>query len=174
MEQPNRKLGPIVVTFDESLGKYPLQASIQNKGRPEPKPLRGAIRLLELMGHGTLTEFPLKSGRRADILSLGAKGEIWIVEVKSGVPDFRSDHKWQDYLEWCDRFFFAVGPSFPACILPEAAGLMIADEYEAVLVKEPEETPLPGSRRKSLTLRFAHLAARRLSGREDPASVLDG
>ena len=163
-----------MVTFGSNAGKYPLQATIQNKGRPEPKPLRGAVRLLQSMGHGTLTEFPLKNGRRADILSLGEKGEIWIVEVKSGVPDFRADHKWQDYLEWCDRFFFAVGPSFPASILPEEAGLMIADEYEAVLVKDPEETPLPGSRRKALTLRFAHLAARRLSSRDDPVSGLDG
>ncbi len=163
-----------MVTFGGSAGKYPLQATIQNEGRPEPKPLRGTVRLLQSMGHGTLTEFPLRNGRRADILSLGEKGEIWIVEVKSGVPDFRADHKWQDYLEWCDRFFFAVGPSFPASILPEEAGLMIADDYEAVLVKDPEETPLRGSRRKALTLRFAHLAARRLSGRDDPVSVLDG
>jgi hypothetical protein len=128
----------------------------------------GAIRLLESMGHGALTEFPLRSGRRADILSIGEKGEIWIVEVKSGVPDFRSDHKWQDYLEWCDRFFFAVGPEFPAEILPMEAGLIIADEYEAILVQEPAATPLAGARRKALTLRFAHLAARRLSGRDDP------
>ena len=120
------------------------------------------------MGHGTLTEFPLKSGRRADILSLGAKGEIWIVEVKSGVPDFRSDHKWRDYLEWCDRFFFAVDPMFPTRILPADAGLLVADEYEAVLIREPEAAPLLGARRKALTLRFAHLAARRLSGQEDP------
>jgi hypothetical protein len=119
------------------------------------------------MGHGTLTEFPLKSGRRADILSLGTKGEIWIVEVKSGVPDFRSDHKWQDYLEWCDRFFFAVGPAFPTYILPADAGLLVADEYEAVLIREPDAAPLLAARRKALTLRFAHLAARRLSGRED-------
>ena len=88
-----------MVTLDESPGTSALQASSEGGGRPAPKPLRGAVRLLEAMGHGTLTEFPLKSGRRADILSLGAKGEIWIVEVKSGVPDFRSDHKWQDYLE---------------------------------------------------------------------------
>ena len=139
---------------------------MQNQGRRSPKPLRGAVRLLESLGHGTLTEFPLKSGRRADILSLGEKGEIWIVEVKSGVPDFRSDHKWQDYLEWCDRFFFAVGPEFPAAILPPEAGLMIAGEYEAVLAKEPETTPLLANRRKALTLRFAHLAARRLAGRD--------
>jgi len=92
------------------------------------------MRLLESLGHGALTEFPLKSGRRADILSLGAKGEIWIVEVKSGLPGYRAGHKWQDYLEWCDRFFFAVGPDFPAEILPEDAGLLISDEYEAVLV----------------------------------------
>jgi hypothetical protein len=127
-----------LVTFDEGPGTSPLRAIPESAGRPTPKPLRGAMRLLEAMGHGTLTEFPLKSGRRADILSLGAKGEIWIVEVKSGVPDFRSDHKWQDYLEWCDRFFFAVGPAFPTHILPADAGLLIADEYEAVLEREPE------------------------------------
>ncbi len=117
-------------------------------GRPAPKPLRGAVRLLEAMGHGTLTEFPLKSGRRADILSLGMKGEIWIVEVKSGVPDFRSDHKWRDYLEWCDRFFFAVDPSFPADILPGEAGLLIADGYEALLVREPEPSAARGRQAK--------------------------
>ncbi len=159
-----------MVTFDDSRGTSALQC--EGQGRCAPKPLRGAVRLLEAMGHGTLTEFPLKSGRRADILSLGGKGEIWIVEVKSGVPDFRSDHKWQDYLEWCDRFFFAVGPAFPTHILPEDAGLLIADEYEAVLVREPETVLLPGGRRKALTLRFAHLAARRLSGREDPLQGL--
>ncbi len=153
-----------MVTFEDPAAKISLPLS---GGRPAPKPLRGAVRLLELMGHGTLTEFPLKSGRRADILSLGMKGEIWIVEVKSGVPDFRSDHKWQDYLEWCDRFFFAVDPAFPADILPGSAGLLIADGYDAVLVREPEPAPLLSGRRKALTLRFARLAARRLSGRQD-------
>ncbi|WKW50731.1 MmcB family DNA repair protein [Rhodomicrobium lacus] len=126
------------------------------------------MRLLETLGHGALTEFPLKSGRRADILSIGTKGEIWIVEVKSGVPDFRSDHKWRDYREWCDRFFFAVGPAFPQEILPPEAGLLVSDEYEAVMMREPEASPIAASRRKSLTLHFALLAARRLSGRDDP------
>jgi hypothetical protein len=149
-------------------GAPSLLAMAEKAARPEPKPLRGAIRLLESMGHGALTEFPLRSGRRADILSIGEKGEIWIVEVKSGIPDFRSDRKWQDYLEWCDRFFFAVGPEFPAEILPMEAGLIISDEYEAILVQEPAATPLAGARRKALTLRFAHLAARRLSGRDSP------
>ncbi len=157
-----------MVKFENAPGKTSLLAFPQKNGRPEPKPLRGAVRFLEAMGHGALTEFPLKGGRRADILSVGSKGEIWIVEVKSGVPDFRSDHKWQDYLEWCDRFFFAVGPDFPAEILPGAAGLLIADGYEAILAREACETPLPGVRRKAVTLRFAHLAARRLSDCIDP------
>ncbi|MBI4724113.1 MAG: MmcB family DNA repair protein, partial [Rhodomicrobium sp.] len=154
-----------MVTFENGPGAASSDVSAPKFARPEPKPLRGAMRLLESMGHGALTEFPLKSGRRADILSLGAKGEIWIVEVKSGTADFRSDHKWQDYIEWCDRFFFAVGPTFPAGILPENAGLLIADEYEAILVREPDPAPLMTARRKALTLRFAHIAARRLSGR---------
>jgi hypothetical protein len=156
-----------VAKLEYESGAPLLLAAAEKMARAEPKPLRGAIRLLESMGHGALTEFPLRSGRRADILSIGAKGEIWIVEVKSGVLDFRSDHKWQDYLEWCDRFFFAVGPEFPAEILPMEAGLLISDEYEAILVQEPAATPLAGARRKALTLRFAHLAARRLSGRDD-------
>jgi hypothetical protein len=157
-----------VVKLEYGSGAPSLLAPAEKMARAEPKPLRGAFRLLESMGHGALTEFPLRSGRRADILSIGEKGEIWIIEVKSGVPDFRSDHKWQDYLEWCDRFFFAVGPEFPAKILPMEAGLIISDEYEAILVQEPAATPLAGARRKALTLRFAHLAARRLSGRDDP------
>ena len=157
-----------MVTFENRLNTNSLQAVFRNEGRPAPKPLRGAMRLLDAMGHGALMEFPLKSGRRADILSLGQGGEIWIVEVKSSIPDFRSDHKWQDYLEWCDRFFFAVGPDFPADMLPPFAGLVIADEYDGLLAREPEPMRLMGSRRKALTLRFAHLAARRLSGREDP------
>jgi hypothetical protein len=120
------------------------------------------------MGHAVLTEFPLKSGRRADLFSIDGKGELWIVEIKSGLPDFRADHKWQDYLEWCDRFFFAVGPDFPQAILPEDAGLFVAEGFEAVLVREPAPFTLPPARRKALTLRFAHLAARRLSRRDDP------
>jgi hypothetical protein len=124
--------------------------------------------LLEALGHGVLTEFPLRSGRRGDILSLGAKGEIWIVEVKSSVADFRADHKWRDYLEWCDRLVFAVGPEFPAAILPAEAGLIVSDEYEGIMTREPASTPLPAARRKALTLRFALLAARRLSGGDDP------
>ncbi len=160
-----------MVTFEQSAGKTSLLAFAVKQARAEPKPLRGAVRLLESLGHGALTEFPLKSGRRADILSLGQKGEVWIVEVKSGLPDFRADHKWQDYLEWCDRFFFAVGPEFPVAILPDEAGLLIADGYEAMIVREPAPAPLCGARRKALTLRFAHLAARRLSGQSDPGGL---
>jgi hypothetical protein len=158
----------ILVTFCYESGKTSLLASPELLGRREPKPLRGAIRLLEAMGHGVLTEFPLKSGRRADILSLSGTGEIWIVEVKSGIQDFRSDNKWQGYLAWCDRFFFAAGPDFPIEILPGTTGLLVADSYEAVLVRESAVTPLAGATRKALTLRFAHLAARRLSGLARP------
>jgi hypothetical protein len=155
------------VASDRGASATPILVS-PSLARPAPRPQRGAIRLLETLGHGALTEFPLRSGRRADILSIGMKGEVWIVEVKSGVPDFRADHKWQDYLEWCDRFFFAVGPDFPQEILPPEAGLLVSDEYEAVMLREPDVLSLAASRRKSLMLRFALLAARRLSGRDDP------
>ncbi|MBC8050375.1 MAG: MmcB family DNA repair protein [Chitinophagales bacterium] len=140
---------------------------LENRSRPVPRPLRGAMRLLHALGHSTLIEFPLKSGRRADIFALGQAGEIWIVEVKSGVPDFRCDRKWPEYREWCDRLFFAVGPEFPQDILPPDVGILIADEYEAIVLSDAEAMPLPSARRKALTLRFAHLAARRLYTPDD-------
>lgn len=154
--------------FENTPTNISLQPEPQRRFRGEPRPLRGALRLLESMGHAALTEFPLKSGRRADIFSLDDKGGVWIVEVKSGIPDYRSDRKWQDYLEWCEKFFFAVTPEFPSEILPQDAGLIIADGYEAMLLREPVAAPLTAARRKALTLRFAHIAARRLSGHEDP------
>lgn len=131
-----------------------------------PPPMPGAIRLLSALGHAVLAEVPLKSGRRADLLSVDPGGAIWIVEVKSCLNDFRTDRKWQDYLEWCDRFFFAVGPDFPLDVLPDDAGLVIADQHDGVLIREGIHSPLPGARRKALTLRFAHLAANRLMGRD--------
>lgn len=133
-----------------------------------PAPLPGAMRLLFALGHAVLAEVPLKSGRRADLVSIGANGAIWIVEVKSGLPDFRSDRKWHEYREWCDCFFFAVGPDFPLDVLPEEAGLIIADPHDGVLIRECAAIPLPPARRKALTLRFAHLAANRLMGRDNP------
>jgi hypothetical protein len=130
--------------------------------------LRGALRYLASLGHAALAEFPLRSGRRADILALDANGRVWIVEVKSGIADFRSDSKWRDYLEWCDRFFFAVDTEFPLNVLPSTAGILIADSHDGVLARDAEEQVLSAARRKALTLRFAHLAANRLAAQEDP------
>jgi hypothetical protein len=132
-----------------------------------PTPLRGATRLLFSLGHAVLAEVPLKNGRRADLLSLDPAGSISIVEVKSGLPDFRSDHKWRDYLAWCDRFYFAVGPDFPLDVLPEETGLIISDLHDGILYRECPVCPLSPARRRALILRFAHLAAGRLMNRQD-------
>ncbi len=137
-------------------------------GARVPPPMPGAMRLLAALGQAVLAEVPLKSGRRADLLSIDASGAIWIVEVKSCLADFRADRKWRDYREWCDRFFFAVGPDFPLDVLPEEAGLIIADSHDGVLTRDCEAIPLAAARRKALTLRFAHLASARLMGRADP------
>src|SRR5262249_57326356 len=88
---------------------------------------RGVMRLMDGLGFAALAEFPLKARRRADVIALNAQGEIVIVEVKSGRADFQSDRKWPEYLEFCDRFFFAVAPDFPRDILPADCGLIVAD-----------------------------------------------
>jgi hypothetical protein len=120
---------------------------------------KGARRLLTALGYAPLLEVSLPNGRRADLLALGPKGEIAIVEVKSGLEDFRVDRKWGDYEPYCERFFFAVSPDFPREILPPDVGLIIADGFGGAVVIESPIRPMAAARRKALTLAFARLAA---------------
>jgi hypothetical protein len=131
----------------------------------------GTRRLLAGLGYASVTELTLASGRRADIAALGSDGCMWIVEVKSSVADFRADGKWPEYREYCDRFLFAVAAGFPTEILPEDAGLVVADGFGAALVREAPEHRMAPARRKAVMLRFAHTAANRHHGLVDPAGA---
>lgn len=133
---------------------------------------RGVRRMMADLGRQSMVEIGLANGRRADILCLSDKGEIIIVEVKSSVVDFRTDQKWQDYLEFCDRFYFAVAADFPQELIPAECGLMVADAFGAEILRHGAADPLPGARRKSLMLRIAQAAMARLHRVEDPARAL--
>ena len=126
---------------------------------PGQRLARGVGRHLRGLDFATLFEFVPRPGLRVDVAALGPRGEIWIVECKSSRVDFVSDLKWHGYLEWCDRFFWAVDEAFPTDLLPPDAGLIIADAYDAEVQRWCEAVPLPGARRKALTLRFARTAA---------------
>ncbi len=123
---------------------------------------RGVARLFDAMGLACLPEVPLANGRRLDLLALGEAGGLWAVEIKTSVADFRADRKWPDYLAFCERLYFAVPPDFPREILPADQGLIVADAYDARILRDVPDRKLPAARRKALTLRFARLAARRL------------
>lgn len=122
---------------------------------------KGAARLFADLGWAPLLEVGLPNGRRADVMALGPKGEIAIAEVKSSIEDYRTDHKWHEYGEYCDRFYFAVAPEFPKEILAEGPGLIVADAFGGAVVTESPVEPLAGSRRRALILAFARLAALR-------------
>jgi hypothetical protein len=123
---------------------------------------RGAGRLMAAMGYAPLIEVALPNGRRADIMALGPRGEIAIAEVKSSLEDFRTDHKWGEYLPYCDAFYFAVAPEFPRHILPGEPGLIVADAFGGAVLREPPLSLLAGARRKALTIAFGRLAAGRV------------
>lgn len=129
---------------------------------------RGALRLLHTLGFSAVAEFPLPSGRRADLIALGGGGEFWIVEIKSCAADFRSDRKWQEYRLHCDRLLFAVSADFPAAMIPEDAGLMITDAYGGRLARQAPLHSLAAARRKSLLIGFGRAAAGRLQAQLDP------
>ena len=124
--------------------------------------VRGAQRMFAELGLASLTEVTLANGRRADVMAVGPKGEIVIVEVKSCLQDFRTDQKWPEYAPYCDRFFFAVDCDFPKDLIPEHAGLMVCDGFGGAVLRECQPELLNAARRKAVTLSFARLAAARL------------
>ncbi len=129
---------------------------------------RGVCR--HLIGHDfmPLTEFVPAPGLRVDVMAVGPRGEIWVVECKSGAPDFRADRKWQGYLDWCDRFFWAVDEAFPVDLLPADTGLMLADGFDAEILRMGPEARLAPARRTVLLRAFGRTAARHLQGLRDP------
>ncbi len=132
---------------------------------------KGTARLLRQFGFACLPELTLASGRRADLVAIGAKGDIWIIEVKSSVADFKADRKWPDYRHHCDRFFFATAPEVPMDIFPQNAGLILSDGYGAEILREADEHKLAAATRKAVSLRFAQSAALRLQDLMDPDSA---
>jgi hypothetical protein len=132
---------------------------------------RGVRRLFAQLGHVTLPEVTLANGRRADVIALAPDGHLTIVEIKSSVADFRADRKWPDYRDFCDRLFFAIPETVPLEILPESAGLIVADAFGAAIMREAPCHPLAGARRKAVTLRFARAAAATLHALADPEAV---
>jgi hypothetical protein len=129
---------------------------------------RGICRLFEDMGCAAVTEFPLANGRRVDVIALDGAGGTSIVEIKSSVQDFRSDGKWQEYLDFCDRFYFAVAAEFPQALLPPDVGLIVADDWHGTVLRESPAFAMNGSRRRAQTLRIALTAAQRLRRFTDP------
>lgn len=129
---------------------------------------RGVARHLAALGMVTVEELVPARGLRVDLMALGPKGDIWIVECKSSRADFLSDGKWHRYLEWSDRFFWAVGSDFDTDLLDPDTGLIIADGYGGEILRMGSETRLAPARRKKMTHLFATHAARRLHGLRDP------
>jgi hypothetical protein len=129
---------------------------------------RGTTRLLYAHGFSVVAELPLASGRRADLVALDDRGEIWIVEIKSSVADFRADQKWMDYRQHCDRLFFATCQAVPCDIFPPDTGLIVADAFGGSFVCEAPEHRLPAATRKSMMLAFGRAAALRLQALADP------
>ena len=143
-------------------------SATQDKMQPGQLLARGVCRHLLTHGFATVEEVVPAAGLRVDVLALGPKGEVWIIECKSGRADYTSDRKWQSYLEWADRFFWAVDADFPLDLLPEDSGLILADAYGAEIVRMAPETRLAPARRKVMVQKFARNAALRLQALRDP------
>ena len=154
-----------------------LAAALPADGRQSETALaiaRGTARCLHALGYCVVSELPLPSGRRADLVALGGGGEIVIVEIKSSVADLRADQKWMDYRLHCDRLFFATIADVPREIFPADAGLIVADAFGAAIVAEAPEHRVTAARRKTVMLRFAHAAALRLQALADPQGPYAG
>ena len=136
--------------------------------------VRGTVRMLLRHDLVAMAEVPLDGGRRADLMAIDSRGNIVIIEIKVSRADLLGDAKWTDYLGCCDRFYWAIPAGFDArpldgeAFLPERTGVIIADRYDAAIVREAHTEPLSTATRKRNTLAFARRAGRRLIGIVDP------
>ena len=144
------------------------QDSFLTSAQPGQLLARGVCRHMREHDFVCVEELVPTRGPRVDVMALGPKGEVWVIECKSSRADFTSDNKWQGYLEWCDRYFFAVDEDFPTELLPPETGLILADAYNAEIIRIPDEDRLAASRRKVMHMKFARHAASRLQGYRDP------
>jgi hypothetical protein len=130
--------------------------------------LRGVGRALADADHAVLAELPLGNGRRADLVAIDRTGMISLVEIKSCRADFLTDRKWYQYLDFCDRFYFAVASDFPRHLLPADAGLIVADRFGGEIARDAPIRALGPARRKAILIRFGRAAAGRLQTLLDP------
>lgn len=138
--------------------------------RPGQILARGVCRHLLDLDFVSVEELIPTPGLRVDVMAMGPKGEIWVVECKSSRADFTSDRKWQGYLPWCDRFFWAVDSDFPVELFPDNTGLILADGYDAEILRMPAEARLAPARRKVIVQKFARHAALRWHAVRDPGA----
>lgn len=177
----DRKRGGLGLPLPGILDEMSLDASLQPgnpavpcDGRQSETALavaRGTARLLLSLGFSCVSELPLPSGRRADLVALSGSGDIWIVEIKSSLADLRADRKWTDYRRHCDRLFFATTAAVPGALFPRDAGLIVADAFGAAILAEAPEHRLAAATRRSMLLRFARTASLRLQALHDPAAA---
>jgi hypothetical protein len=133
---------------------------------------KGVLRVLATRDFYALPEVTVRSGRRADLMAVSRTSEIWIIEIKSSIEDFRADRKWPEYRSFCDRLLFATLPDVPEEIFPEDAGLIVADGYGGAVIREAPSHPLAAARRKDLLTRLARLGSARIAGLSDPAFAM--
>ena len=159
--------------MSRSLLRAPAQSELQfpDDGRQSETArcvARGTRRMLRTLGYVTVTELVLADGRRADVVALGPDGTVVIVEIKSSVADYKADTKWRCYQAHCDRLYFAIPAAVPVALMPDEAGLIVADAYGAEIVRDAADSRMSPATRRSMFLRFAHAAADRLHRLADP------
>ena len=151
----------------------PLESCFSDLPPVAAEEARGVTRLFCRRDWFAMCEVPLPNGRRADLMAIDPKGHLTIVEIKVSKADLLGDGKWRDYLDYCDRFYWAVPQALCRLLdaehfLPADSGLLVADRYDAAILRDAALRPLAPARRKSETLNFARRAARRLSAQIDP------
>ena len=135
---------------------------------------RGICRLFARNDIWCLPEMALRSGRRADLMGIDAKGQVIIVEIKVSRADLLGDAKWPDYLDHCDRFFWGLAAHLDrACMegeafRPDQCGLIVADGYDAEILRPAPLRPLAAARRKVEVENLARAALRRHGLAQDP------
>lgn len=158
--------------MEQTIAKLPTQP---RSPRDAKDVARGILRLFARNDIWCIPEMPLRNNRRADLMGIDPKGRIVIVEIKVSRADFLGDNKWPDYLDFCDKFYWGFPPELDRAplesdiYLPDSCGVIVADGYDAEIVRPAPTHALAAARRKTEMERLARAALRRQVVSGDPA-----
>ena len=130
--------------------------------------LRNTMRFLSNKGYKMITEFALPNKKRVDLIGINREKKVIIIEVKSNFMSIKKDKKWENYLNYCNLFYFALSEVPEKFKFKKKIGFIKSTRLETKIVKDCEYIKMKKLKKNKIIFNFAASAAYKFHRLVDP------